>query len=148
MTGIEIFEANEHDIQGVLNLYMQPDIDNGLSLSIEQTKSIFSKMKTYPFYKLYTAKEGDLIVGTFTLAILDNMAHLGSSSGLVEAVVVHENYRSKGVGKQMMEYAMERCREAKCYKMSLSSNIKRERAHSFYERLGFKKHGYSFLIEL
>lgn len=33
-----------------------------------------------------------------------------------------------------------------CYKAALSSNLKRERAHAFYESLGFERHGYSFRI--
>jgi predicted GNAT family acetyltransferase len=42
---------------------------------------------------------------------------------------------------------MDRCKESGCYKLMLSSNIKRDLAHQFYEKLGFKKHGYSFTIE-
>jgi GNAT superfamily N-acetyltransferase len=99
-----------------------------------------------PNYKIYGAKYNGKIVGTFSLAIMDNIAHLGKSSGLVEDVVVDKNMRSKGIGKKMMEYAIEICRNNNCYKMSLSSNIKRERAHNFYEKLGFEKHGYSFSI--
>ena len=30
--------------------------------------------------------------------------------------------------------------------MALSSNLKREAAHAFYESLGFEKHGYSFRV--
>jgi predicted GNAT family acetyltransferase len=37
-------------------------------------------------------------------------------------------------------------REAGCYKMALSSNVKRAAAHAFYESLGFERHGYSFVI--
>ncbi len=47
----------------------------------------------------------------------------------------------------MMNYAIKLCRENGCYKVALSSNLKREKAHAFYEKLGFKKHGYSFLVE-
>jgi hypothetical protein len=47
-----------------------------------------------------------------------------------------------------MEHAMNACREFGCYKLTLSSNLKRERAHRFYEGLEFERHGYSFLIEI
>ncbi len=40
----------------------------------------------------------------------------------------------------------QRCQEAGCYKMSLSSNLKRAQAHAFYESIGFEKHGYSFWV--
>jgi GNAT superfamily N-acetyltransferase len=47
-----------------------------------------------------------------------------------------------------MDDAMRLAREAGCYKLALSSNRRRERAHAFYERLGFGRHGVSFLVEL
>jgi GNAT superfamily N-acetyltransferase len=56
--------------------------------------------------------------------------------------------QSKGVGKLMMEFALKYSKEKGCYKMSLSSNLRREKAHQFYESLGFKKHGFSFLMDL
>lgn len=58
------------------------------------------------------------------------------------------NRQGQGIGKQMMEYAMAVCREHDRYKMRLSSNLKREQAHRFYESLGFTRHGYSYLIDL
>jgi len=42
---------------------------------------------------------------------------------------------------------MQIAKEKGCYKLTLSSNLRREAAHAFYESLGFTKHGYSFLIE-
>jgi hypothetical protein len=48
----------------------------------------------------------------------------------------------------MMAFARNRCREKGCYKLVLSSNGKRERAHAFYESLGFARHGYSFRLDL
>ena len=55
---------------------------------------------------------------------------------------------SRGIGRAMMEFAQARCRDKRCYKLVLSSNAKRERAHAFYESLGFARHGYSFRTEL
>ena len=52
---------------------------------------------------------------------------------------------NQGVGKAMMEHAREQCRLAGCYKLALSSNLRREAAHRFYEALGFERHGYSFV---
>ena len=36
----------------------------------------------------------------------------------------------------------------RAYKLVLSSNAKRERAHAFYESLGFERHGVSFRLNL
>jgi GNAT superfamily N-acetyltransferase len=48
----------------------------------------------------------------------------------------------------MMHFALAQARTAGCYKMALSSNLRRTSAHAFYESLGFRKHGYSFVMEL
>jgi GNAT superfamily N-acetyltransferase len=148
MDNLEIRKATTDDIPMILELFAQKDIDNGEVLSIDEANGIFNKFKLYPNYSLYLAMIDNKVVGTFELLIMDNLAHKGSKSGIVEDVVVDLEYRSKGIGGKMMEYAIMICREFGCYKLTLSSSIHRERAHMFYENLGFKKHGYSFLIEL
>lgn len=145
---IKIRKAIEADLPAVLKLYAQKDIDNGDVLSMDEAEVAFSKFGLYPNYSLYIAEIAGKVVGTFELLIMDNLAHRGKPSGVVEDVVVDVEYRSQGIGRQMMEYAIDVCRENGCYKMTLSSNLKRERAHQFYENLGFKKHGFSFLIEI
>jgi GNAT superfamily N-acetyltransferase len=79
---------------------------------------------------------------------MDNMAKRGRRSGIVEDVAVDPQYQGRGIGRAMMQHALEQCRRADCYKLVLSSNLKREDAHRFYDSLGFKRHGYSFRVEL
>jgi GNAT superfamily N-acetyltransferase len=143
-----IREAEEQDLQPVISLYAQPDMDNRQVTSLEKAKEIFKRTKTYPFFKVYIAVLNEEIIGTFELVIMDNLAHKGTPSGIIEDVVVSEQHQRKGIGKAMMIHAMKICKEMGCYKVALSSNLKREDAHKFYESLGFKKHGYSFYIEL
>jgi ribosomal protein S18 acetylase RimI-like enzyme len=66
----------------------------------------------------------------------------------VEDVAVLPRYQGRGIGRAMMRHAMSECRAAGCYKLTLSSNLKREAAHRFYDGLGFERHGYSFRVEL
>jgi GNAT superfamily N-acetyltransferase len=143
-----IREAKKQDLQLVISLYSQPDMDNGQIISLAKAERIFQMIKNYPFFKIYVAVLNEAIVGTFELVIMDNLAHQGTPSGIIEDVVVAKQYQRKGIGKAMMQHAMRVCKEMGCYKVSLSSNLKRELAHRFYESLGFKIHGYSFYIEL
>jgi len=122
-------------------------MDNGKILSFDKAKEIYTMIAKYPNYKVYVAIIDDKIVGTFELLIMDNLGHMGTPSGIVEDVAVSEEFQGKGIGKQMMKFAIEKCREFGCYKVTLSSNLKREKAHAFYESLEFKRHGYSFIIE-
>jgi GNAT superfamily N-acetyltransferase len=148
MNPIDIREAVAQDLPGVLALYAQPEIDNGQVLSLEQARELLQRFQSYPNYKLYVACSGADVLGSFTLLIVENLAHLGASSGLVEDVVVAVAHQRKGIGKQMMKFALDRCREAGCYKMALSSSTRRVTAHRFYESLGFLRHGYSFLLSI
>ena len=145
---IKIRVAVEEDLPGILNLYSHPEIDGSGILDLETARTIFKKMRSYPDYNVYVAEIDNQIVGTFALAIMDNLAHMGDKSGLIEDVVVSKDHQRQGIGKKMMDFAVKTCREKSCYKACLSSNLKRHNAHEFYERIGFKKHGYSFLTEL
>ena len=144
---LQIRAATEADLQSILDLYLEIEDDSRV-LSIEKARSIFARMQSYPDYKVYVAMLGGSIVGTFALLIMDNLAHMGAPSGVLEDVVVHRDWRGKGVGKQMVQFAMDRCGERGCYKLALSSNLKRKAAHRFYDDLGFQRHGYSFVVQL
>ncbi len=139
--------AEKKDLSSILDLYAESDIDNGQILDISKAEKLFQKIESYPNYNVYVALLNNEIVGTFELMIMDNLAHLGTPSGIVEDVVVRSSFRSQGIGKKMMIFALDECKKSGCYKMTLSSNIERKRAHQFYESLGFVKHGYSFQIK-
>jgi len=140
--------ATHEDLPEILSLYSQLETDDTQVLELEKAKAIFDKMKSYPDYHVYVAEADGVIIGTFALAIMDNLAHMGARSGLIEDVAVSPLLHGQGIGKQMMKFAIEICREKSCYKISLSSNLKRKNAHEFYEGIGFKIHGYSFQMEL
>lgn len=146
---LEIRPAQRADLAAILALHAELEFDAERAvLDLRSAEKLFDRIASYPSYKLYVASSAEKIVGTFALLIMDNLAHLGAPSGIVEDVVVHPEYQGLGIGKQMMQFAMERCKQAGCYKLALSSNAKREQAHQFYENMGFEKHGYSFLISL
>lgn len=144
---LSIRAATNSDLPEVLALYAQPDLDDGDILSPEEARNIFRRFSDYPDYHLYVAELDGRIVGTFALLIMENLAHRGTPSGVVEDVVVSSLHRGVGIGREMMDFARARCRERGCYKMALSSNLKRTSAHRFYDQLGFERHGYSFTIE-
>ena len=140
--------AVKADLPAVLQLYAQPEFDNGSVLSLAQAEALFERMQGYPDYHLYVTEMDGQIVGAFALLIMDNLGHLGAPSGVVEDVAVDPACQGQGIGTAMMRWAIDYCRNKGCYKLALSSNLKRGRTHAFYESLGFERHGYSFLIRL
>jgi len=146
-----IRQATVDDLPDILSLYAQPDMDNNKVVTLENAKKLFEQFSQYPNYHIYGAcypNANNKVVGTFALLVMHNIGHQGSPSAIVEDVVVNSSHQSQTIGSQMMEYAMDLARQAGCYKLALSSNQKRQRAHAFYESLGFDNHGYSFQIKL
>ncbi len=143
---MDIRKANRDDLESILAIYAEPDIDNGNILDQHSAEAMLDQMENYPNYTLYVTMIENKVVGSFALLIMDNLAHMGTPSAVVEDVVVHSKWRSRGIGSRMIRFAMEKAKDAKCYKLVLSCSINRDRAHKFYKSLGFEKHGYSFLI--
>ncbi|NEQ44031.1 MAG: GNAT family N-acetyltransferase [Leptolyngbya sp. SIOISBB] len=148
VTGLNLRMATETDLPDILRLYQQPDLDDGKALPLPEAIAWFHKIQQYPSYQLLVAEWGDRIVGTLMLLVLDNLIHLGAPSGLVEAVAVDPHYHGQGIGRQMMHWAMAAARQSHCYKLVLSSSLTRDRAHAFYESLGFQQRGMSFEVTL
>lgn len=140
--------AMEADLPLILPLYGHLGMDDGSILTLEQARPIFRRMQKYPDYHLFAAEAAGEILGVFAMLIMDNLGHRGAPAALVEDVVVREDRRRRGIGRDMMQFAMNRAREKGCYKLVLSSHKNREETHRFYESLGFQKHGCSFLVEL
>jgi len=137
--------AAKADLADILRLYAQPDFD-GKALSLPAAERLFERMAQYPDYKIYVAVCDSRIVGTFALLVMHNLGHWGTPSGVIEDVAVDPQCQGQGIGKIMMRHALQICGENGCYKAVLSSNLRRERAHAFYESLGFEQHGYSFRV--
>jgi GNAT superfamily N-acetyltransferase len=141
-------EALKSDLPSVLRLYAQPDLDDGNMLPLSEAECIFERMAHYPNYRVYVAVCDTSIVGTFALLIMDNLGHLGAPSAIIEDIAVDPVLQGQGIGKEMIRHAIQLATDNGCYKAVLSSNLKRERAHSFYESLEFERHGYSFQIDI
>lgn len=78
-------------------------------------------------------------VGTLQLTFIPGIAGLGTRRCLVEAVHIAPTHRNKGLGSQMIPWAIDQARQRGCGMVQLTSNKKRHDAHRFYERLGFLK---------
>lgn len=77
------------------------------------------------------------VVGTLQLTFLPGLAHTGAWRGQLEGVRVAAGQRDHGLGRLMVEWAIERCRTRGCSMVQLTTDRQRPDAHRFYESLGF-----------
>lgn len=138
--------ASIADLSQVLMLCRQLDLPGEAALTPEDAGARFEALVAQERHHIYVAELHGQVVGTFALAFVGGLAHSARDSCIVEDVVVAPQHRSCGVGAQMMRFAMLECARRHCYKLVLSSHLDREAAHRFYAGLGFRKHGFSFLI--
>jgi len=146
--GLSLRKAIAGDLREVLRLYAQPDFYDGAVPSEAEALAVFERMAAYPDYALYVAERDGGVVGTFALLVMDNIGHMGTPSAVIEDVAVDPALHGTGIGRWLMAQALEISRAKGCYKLVLSSNVKREKAHAFYDALDFERHGYSFRIDL
>ena len=92
-----------------------------------------------PNQELFVVELDGAPVGTFQLTRIPGIMRRGMWRGQIEVVHVTEPMRNRGIGGEMMRWALARCREKGCGMVQLTSNKKRTDAHRFYERLGFLK---------
>ncbi|MFZ4876606.1 GNAT family N-acetyltransferase [Janthinobacterium sp. Mn2066] len=87
--------------------------------------------------QLVVAVENEVVVGTLQLSFIPGIARRGAWRGQIEAVRIAATHRSAGLGQQMFEWAIARCRARGCHLVQLTTDKGRPDAHRFYERLGF-----------
>ena len=148
MDEVQIRPAVQDDLSRILELYDQLGGGQYPPPSLERARDIFAKMSDYPNFKIYVATLSGRIVGTVSLITMEAISHSGIPHALLESLVVDQSIRGGGVGKKLTAYAMDRCRDAGCWKLCLSSNLARTDAHAFYEKLGFTQQGLSFYVEI
>lgn len=86
-------------------------------------------------------------VGALYLCLIRNDSHK-EPYALLEDLLVRETHRNKGVGTALVKEAIAESRRLGCYKIIGTSRMARENVHRLYERLGLKKYGYEFRLDL
>jgi GNAT superfamily N-acetyltransferase len=61
-------------------------------------------------------------------------------------LVVDARVRRRGVGAALVDFAKAWARERGAYVLMLTTNVRREEAHRFYESVGFSRTGYRYAV--
>ena len=100
----------------------------------------FDAVDRDPKIQLVVAEQGDgFVVGCLQLCILPGLSSQGASRGLIEDVRVAAQCRSRGIGEQMVQWAVTEARARDCKLVELLTHNTRIDAQRFYERLGFQR---------
>jgi GNAT superfamily N-acetyltransferase len=144
---LRIRDAGREDLPSVLGLYQASGIGPIEGNDPAGAAAVFERQHALGA-RVLLAEAAERPLGTLTLFVLPLLGHGGAPEALVEDVAVHPDAQGQGVGRALMHEAMACARAAGCYKLALTSNVKRLGAHAFYDSLGFERHGISFVVAL
>jgi GNAT superfamily N-acetyltransferase len=97
-------------------------------------------------YRLAFVREAGRVIAVVGFRTLESLAW--GRVLYVDDLVTDETWRSRGVGRRLVDWVVSRAREEGCGEVHLDSGVQRLDAHRFYEREGFRWVANHFRIRL
>ncbi|MHA6297492.1 GNAT family N-acetyltransferase [Devosia sp. CAU 1758] len=144
MTALTFRDASPADIPVILELCHAGDARGAdtppldpATLSDPRYRAAFDAIAADPNHRLIVAERDGEVVGTLQISVIPGLPRFGMTRAVLENVHIRADQRGNGLGSEMVLWAVERCREAGCGMVQLTSNKVRLDAHRFYRKLGF-----------
>jgi GNAT superfamily N-acetyltransferase len=140
-TPVAIRPAKRGDLPAIVRLFADDELSDKPGAHVTLTDAqyaAFDSIDADPNNRVFVADLEGAVVGTFQLTFIRQLSYGGCLVAQVESVCVDSKVRSHGVGKLMLEFARAEAERRGAFRLQLTSNVKRERAHRFYERLGYR----------
>ncbi|WP_411081659.1 GNAT family N-acetyltransferase [Streptomyces sp. cmx-18-6] len=111
-------------------------------------RAAFRRLADDPNQHVVVAVREGRVVGTLQLTVVPGLSRRGATRSIIEGVRVHSDERGSGLGTQLIQWAVDESRRQSCQLVQLTSDVTREDAHRFYERLGFTASHVGFKLTL
>ena len=108
----------------------------------------FTEIDSDPNNMVFVAEDGGVVIGCLQVTFIANLSFEGGRRALIEAVRIADSHQGQGLGRAIMNYAINIAREKKCKIVQLTSNNQRTDAIRFYEQLGFQSTHVGFKLYL
>lgn len=97
----------------------------------------FHAIDSDPNQLLAVADVDGEVAGCLQLTFIAGLSRQGAKRCVIESVRVRSDTRGSGLGRKMVQWAVEECRARGCQMVQLTTDKQRTDAHRFYESLGF-----------
>jgi GNAT superfamily N-acetyltransferase len=88
--------------------------------------------------EIFVYREQQKIVAMITVLYSVSTA-LGEETAVFEDMIVHQQYRHKGVGSKLMSHAIEHVKDKGCKRITLLTDSDNTDAHQFYKKHHFEQ---------
>jgi ribosomal protein S18 acetylase RimI-like enzyme len=132
-----IRKAEKKDYASVMALYRQLQ-PNDAVVDESKGRPIFENILESGNNFLFVAEINNSVVSSCYLNIIPNLTRNVRPYAVVENVITDQSHRNRGIGKAIMQYAINRAWEAGCYKVMLLTGRKEESTLKFYRSCGLE----------
>ncbi len=136
MITIEELTYTDRNIYNAVCELLKQLTDAPCTLTADELEKIISTRNTI-LYVAVDEDDNNKIVGMLSLVFLRKLTGF---TVRVEDVVVHNEARKRGIGKQLMLHAINVAKEKQVKNMDLTSRPSRVAANNLYQSLGFELH--------
>lgn len=151
MSDWEVRAARRTDVHAIVQMLADDQLGatRDAADDLEPYLRAFDQIEADPNqYLLVAADDEDLPIATLQLTMIPGLARRGSLRGQIEAVRVHSAHRGSGLGRFLVQWAVDESRRRGCALVQLTSDKSREDAHRFYKNLGFTSSHIGFKQQL
>jgi len=135
---IQIRPCTRKDLPAVIDLLQQlGDVTEiGTALSLEHVQKLFDEMQAQPaFYHNIVCDVDGRVVGFESLIFYQTLIHHGGTT-LINELVVDQTYRGQGIGKKLIEYAIQEARRRGTDEIEVGTEKDNLPARRFYHEAG------------
>ncbi|MEU5787338.1 GNAT family N-acetyltransferase [Micromonospora purpureochromogenes] len=139
MTDVIFREAVRADLPAVIALLADDVLGKARDFTEvdEAYERAFADITADPRNHLIVADEAGELVGCMQITYIPGLGRHGAERSLIESVRVRSDLRGRGLGRRMMEWAVDQARQRGCALVQLTTDKTRADAHRFYRSLGF-----------
>ena len=146
---VRLRRAERGDLPAVLRLMADDAISRERETSdLEPYEAAFAAIDADPAQLLVVGLAGKEVVCTLQLTVIPSLARSGALRAQLEAVRVRSDHRGRGVGGELMRWALQEARDRGCALVQLTTDKRRTDAHRFYARWGFAATHQGFKLQL
>ncbi|MFX0137948.1 MAG: GNAT family N-acetyltransferase [Candidatus Hodarchaeota archaeon] len=149
MNNIIIRNALEKDLPFVENLINEliASLDDKEGIKKDSAIKNFKKILKDSNSNFLIAEIDKRVVGFINFITRKTLLHSGLS-GLIDELIVSQEYQNKGIGQYLIQKAIEECKKLGCYEMEVSTEFENKKAIGFYKKIGFEERGILFEKDL
>jgi GNAT superfamily N-acetyltransferase len=129
--------ATVDDVPAIVALLADDVIGAGREGPSDRYLAAFHEVDADPRNHLIVAEVDGMVAGTLQLTYIPGLSRMGTERAQIEAVRVAERHRGRGLGRQMIDWAIDQAERRGCGLVQLTSDKRRADAIRFYEGLGF-----------